>query len=87
MEITGREINEDPLSDNMLVLMKLWIEECLVDHKHCSKPVASPCPTRLIDVDYPNLRGDMKLVEGAACEEAKYVAFSHCWGQSPHTSH
>lgn len=76
-------------SDEVLDMIKAWIQKCLHSHKYCSSHVGAELPTRVIDVGGTDSVGDPRLIlsEDASKNEVKgfevdsrYVALSYCWG-------
>lgn len=76
-------------SDEVLDMIKAWIQKCLHSHKYCSSHVGAELPTRVIDVGGTDSVGDPRLIlsKDASKNEVKgfevdsrYVALSYCWG-------
>ncbi|KAI1127036.1 heterokaryon incompatibility protein-domain-containing protein [Nemania abortiva] len=62
---------------HVAVLARAWIDNCLENHKNCSKPSTKWKPTRLLDIS----EGKIKLVLGeSASDKEVYATLSHCWG-------
>ena len=56
-----------------------WLRICNKDHQCCPKD--TPLPTRVLDVGHTLVSASVRLIEPEA-QKAKYIALSHCWGQS-----
>lgn len=76
-------------SDEVLDMIKAWIQKCLHSHKYCSSHGGAGLPTRVIDVGGTDSVGDPRLLlsEDASKNEvrgfevdSRYVALSYCWG-------
>ena len=72
-------VHADPLSEGAIRRMQHWITRCNEKHANCK--VQDPAlPTRLLDVDNPQL---IKLCNADSLTDAQrspYIALSHCWG-------
>ncbi|KAH0547711.1 hypothetical protein FGG08_000200 [Glutinoglossum americanum] len=73
--IQGRPENIYPSSDESIQQAQDWIDDCINNHRGCSKPTPSPLPTRIIKL----LDGDgLKLSDDE--ERGQYATLSYCWG-------
>lgn len=72
-----RPIEEDPLSENSVSLMREWIRKCVKGHPECSMDNDGFNPTRLLDVRDSD---DIVLRYTRDAEPLEWVALSHCWG-------
>lgn len=70
-------VHDDPLSSQSIEQVKSWINRCRRNHPECGLEW-TPLPTRVLDVSDTN---SIKLVRPLGLED-KYVALSHCWGNS-----
>jgi hypothetical protein len=66
--------------------MKTWLAQCNDKHRSCTKCVQTFVPTRLLDLEAPDLDNglDLRLVATADLtpehNSTAYIALSHCWG-------
>ncbi|KAF0323043.1 het domain-containing protein [Colletotrichum asianum] len=74
-----RDMSDTAGSEECLLLLKHWVEECQTSHTDCS-PSDHPLPTRVLDVT----ANPPKLVITAnlSQKDERYIALSHCWGLS-----
>ncbi|KAH8807890.1 heterokaryon incompatibility protein-domain-containing protein [Xylogone sp. PMI_703] len=69
-------------SSESLAIIKTWIDKCLKEHDSCQSGNGI-LPTRLIDVGSTDNRQKIRIVENhqLAGQQARYFAFSYCWGK------
>lgn len=74
-------VTDDPLSEQVLQILNDWNKTCLQTHSRCGRPSCEslPLPTRVIDLDSPDLDEDVRLVNSSG-RSGSYVALSYCWG-------
>lgn len=61
-----------------------WLKDCRSSHADCPRVMASPLPTRLLDLSGVKSGGtsqDPFLYISDADERSEYVALSYCWGE------
>jgi len=67
-------------SNELLLLVRYWLQMCLRYHPKCGKPTANFTPSRLLDVgstDEPNI---CILICGNSQQRHTYLTLSHSWG-------
>jgi len=64
--------------------MKEWINICVSEHSCGLSAQESFLPTRLLDVEPDDRHIDLQLIHSSdiAKQAVKFVALSHCWGDS-----
>ncbi|KPM34261.1 hypothetical protein AK830_g12310 [Neonectria ditissima] len=62
-------------------LIRLWLSTCLREHFGCDLERERWLPTRVIDVGASE-EDDIKLYVSRPRQAERYVALSHCWGDS-----
>ncbi|GKU10369.1 unnamed protein product [Fusarium langsethiae] len=61
-------------------LLRAWVERCDTSHKcHRGK---GELPTRLLKIGDNGAPANLWLVSGRTLNKAKYIALSHCWGET-----
>ena len=60
---------------------KVWLQNCIANHKYCGSDNVQRLPSRLLDLGLDDA-DILKLVEKVG-EHGKYAALSHCWGATP----
>lgn len=78
--IPGRVVDEKPDNETTLDRIKAWVTACN-DHPNC-RDISSPMPTRVIDVGGESVGHFIRLHEPESGAREKYIALSHCWGNS-----
>lgn len=71
-------------SDSVYELAADWLKYCRSHHPDCPPVMASPLPTRLLDVSGVTTGGTSQnpfLYISDANERSQYVALSYCWGE------
>jgi hypothetical protein len=58
-------------------LQKMWMEDCLNNHKKCHRTIQMQMPRRIVHVGLDNT--SLRLIETQGIE-VPYAALSHCWG-------
>ncbi|KAI0878530.1 HET-domain-containing protein [Hypoxylon argillaceum] len=77
------------LSDENVMKIKYWIDNCLDTHPQCFNPETASnwIPSRLLEIDYRDHGLEIRLVESLDRDiptGAKFAALSHVWGnQTP----
>src|SRR6185437_17140910 len=83
-------------SDECILKIKEWVQECEHTHESCNRD--SFTPTRLLDVSsIESIRTGVDYIKLVECESheigestkrlpetSRYIALSHCWGKSLH---
>ncbi|KAJ9624451.1 hypothetical protein H2203_005186 [Taxawa tesnikishii (nom. ined.)] len=71
-----------PLSQEWLRVIRLWMSACATKHKRCAAPARSSLPRRVIQVQSHAGECRLCLVETSIpfILSGQYVALSHCWG-------
>jgi hypothetical protein len=65
--------------EKSIELARAWLNDCLHNHKACSRGNQTMLPTRLTRID----DGKLRLCLSAELSEfPKYATLSHCWGKS-----
>ncbi|KAH8676451.1 heterokaryon incompatibility protein-domain-containing protein [Tricladium varicosporioides] len=81
----GRQVDENTSQETMIERAKKWVQEC-DEHEHCNSGIRD-MPTYLLDLSVSGAVGDestapIKLVESANHHSERYIAVSHCWGDT-----
>ena len=74
---SGRVVEETP-NEGALNRVDRWIASCN-EHSGCEHR-GKEMPTRVIDVDFPGVKGIVKLMETSGETQDSYIALSYCWG-------
>lgn len=83
----GRVVSSEDLE---IRLLRTWLDICRSQHPLCQKAFESNTggPSRLIDLQDPNVSGDVRLVDCNILKKAsrspaapRFVCLSHCWGE------
>lgn len=65
-----------------MVLMKGWLQNCLINHPTCQHPSSNFLPTRLISIPQPHGNQETVYLRNTKDQKAvPYAALSYCWGQ------
>lgn len=67
-------INMQPSAVETLTKFKVWLEDCLRDHRDCQKPDPGFTPTRLLQI------GPQCRLREMGTQIEPYAALSYCWG-------
>ncbi|KAI0381166.1 heterokaryon incompatibility protein-domain-containing protein [Hypomontagnella monticulosa] len=70
-----RPVDTTPNSDQSVLEVQGWVQDCIDNHTECPKPKPGELPTRLIEIENEN---DLKIVTGV--RDGAYAALSYCWG-------
>jgi hypothetical protein len=77
--ITSR-LNDSTSSANCQAMLEVWLKKCSDNHT-CTSQEPSFLPTRLLDLDEVDTKGQVRLVLSQDIDQhARYVTLSHCWG-------
>ena len=72
-----------PMSEHVdLGDCKKWVDDCMLTHTACPRPLLCELPKRVIDVGDSASAETLRLVHGRGLR-AQYNALSHCWGARP----
>uniref|UniRef100_A0A0B7JMX6 Heterokaryon incompatibility domain-containing protein n=1 Tax=Bionectria ochroleuca TaxID=29856 RepID=A0A0B7JMX6_BIOOC len=86
--VAAPELSESSNLSRETGTLRWWLKTCWEAHEECKKDFdSSYVPSRLVDVQ-DSETGTVRLVltKGAAMEDKRYVAASHCWGLNMPTS-
>ncbi|RDW69439.1 hypothetical protein BP6252_08459 [Coleophoma cylindrospora] len=72
---------------SLFQLLREWLKRCdethsCKQHRHNNEASKSRLPTRLINVNPSNNAEDLRLETPEMVHSERYLALSHCWGQS-----
>ncbi|KAL1636590.1 hypothetical protein SLS56_001175 [Neofusicoccum ribis] len=76
---SNKQLNDD------WALIETWMQSCLQNHQACNQPKTPTNwrPTRLLDLDPPELPKGICLREGDEIPPCtRYTTLSHCWGSA-----
>jgi hypothetical protein len=80
---SSRNINESPLCDQSISLVREWLDSCASTHEYCRNSSEEPAlPTRVLDVGTTLNSTDLRLVLSRGLQ-GRYSAASFCWGGMP----
>ncbi|KAI1316132.1 heterokaryon incompatibility protein-domain-containing protein [Xylariaceae sp. FL0255] len=65
-----------------LIPLRSWLQNCDDEHRCMRRDHESALPTRLINVNASQNAEDLRLYIPKQGEKHRYLALSHCWGQS-----
>jgi hypothetical protein len=74
-------ISGDTGSEEAFVKASNWLKQCVNNHKRCASSKEAPLPRRVLDLGMPGSGNKLKLYEPEN-ETGRYIALSHCWGDS-----
>ncbi|KAF2446809.1 HET-domain-containing protein [Karstenula rhodostoma CBS 690.94] len=72
--LDNHDINLQPNATPALQEARRWLEDCLQNHKDCSRPDPTFTPTRLVQIS-----PECRLCE-MGTQVKRYAALSYCWG-------
>ena len=78
-KLLGRPVSDDSASNACFDLSKLWLNQCLNEHKNCLGLSSDPkrLPSRVIDV---GTAATNPRVKETGVETGRWAALSYCWG-------
>ncbi|OAL48110.1 HET-domain-containing protein [Pyrenochaeta sp. DS3sAY3a] len=79
--LSAKETLPNPDSPEAFNQVQSWLSTCLSEHS-CLSSGSVPLPTRVIDLDSPNL-AKPRLHVPPPGSLGQYAALSYCWGSSP----
>ena len=75
----ARAVQNDPASEESLMVARTWHQECLASHQKCTRMLSQkrPLPTRVVDVGVPPHDPRLIVTDG---RPGSWAALSYCWG-------
>ena len=74
-------VSGDTGSEEAFIKASNWLKQCVKNHKRCASSEEVPLPRRVLDLGMPGSEDKLKLYEPEN-ETGRYIALSHCWGNS-----
>ncbi len=81
-----KHVPTDSSSGECFETIRHWLQSCVQSHRACQSTGSRLLPKRVIDVGRDDEHIKIRLHESDIDERGDYVALSHCWGSTLHTT-